>query len=667
MSLIESQFTPSGMTQVTPIALSPDGNIYVNANNANGIRIYSNSGTFITSVNTNDTYSAFYADGTNGIMYCGGVSTLGKLNLVDNSFSSVSSTGLNSVPLGPDGFIYAVTNTAYQIRRINPATFTHTVIFTNSTSIVNADASGIFGGSAFDSKGFLYGITRGVGYVYKFDTCGNCLGLFSTVNSAYGSTFSLATDQEHDITYTVTMGSPGAVYRIDKYGISTLHTTFTGQSRALNYDPYTKKVYVTSNSLNTIYRIARFTPPATTTHMLNTNGLVLYYPFDVDTLNYASGSGVNDISSSSISISRLFTMVTSGSVRFPGTTSQFIQLPNIQYSPTGLTVGVWVRCNAIGGNNFQLYMSKVFDFGNGGGADSFAFSFANGGYTSIFTNGKLYNSYKLNDSLWHHYCVTVDSSGNARYYVDGSAQQMTNGGFTYTVIPAGLSYSTVYTKCYICKSNTASDKYLDANLNNFMLFNRAITPTELTAFSSFYTNISTDPPYPCFLKGSKILRLNLDYDEEEYIEVERLKKGDLIKTATCGYKAVAFIGRATLKRPADDPDRKNRLYTFKAKGFQPLSITGEHCTLHKKLTDEKRREVREYMGDDFITEEFCRVPACLDDRAEPYAGKGPATIWHFALEHNNLYNNYAVYANGILVETCSIDYLLNRSNMELAE
>jgi hypothetical protein len=175
--------------------------------------------------------------------------------------------------------------------------------------------------------------------------------------------------------------------------------------------------------------------------------------------------------------------------------------------------------------------------------------------------------------------------------------------------------------------------------------------------------------YPCFLQGSKILRLDPETDEEEYIAVEKLRKGDIIRTATCGYKAVAFIGKATLKRPADDPDRKNRIYKFqdKQKRHPPLFITGEHCLLYreKDISREKRREVRDYMGDDYITEIYHRIPAFLDDSGEPYIGSGPVTIWHFALEHNNLYNNYAVYANGILVETCSIDFLMNRSNMEL--
>lgn len=179
--------------------------------------------------------------------------------------------------------------------------------------------------------------------------------------------------------------------------------------------------------------------------------------------------------------------------------------------------------------------------------------------------------------------------------------------------------------------------------------------------------------YPCFREGSKILKLDPETDEECYVPVETLRQGDLIRTATCGYKAVAFIGRGTLPNPADDPDKKNRLYRFQdaRKKHPPLYVTGEHCLLYKEkeITEKKRREVKEHMGDDYITETYHRVPACLDDRGTPYCGindgKGPVTIWHFALEHNNLYNNYAVWANGILVETCSIDFLVKKSRLEL--
>lgn len=58
--------------------------------------------------------------------------------------------------------------------------------------------------------------------------------------------------------------------------------------------------------------------------------------------------------------------------------------------------------------------------------------------------------------------------------------------------------------------------------------------------------------------------------------------------------------------------------------------------------------------------------ACVDERAEPWNSQGTYTIWHFALEHYDEKMNYGVYANGgLLVETCSINFLKNKSNMDL--
>lgn len=71
------------------------------------------------------------------------------------------------------------------------------------------------------------------------------------------------------------------------------------------------------------------------------------------------------------------------------------------------------------------------------------------------------------------------------------------------------------------------------------------------------------------------------------------------------------------------------------------------------------------MGDVYITEYMIRVPACLDVRAKAYTDDKPVTIWHIALENHNIYHNYGIYANGLLVESCSIQYLTELSNMEL--
>ena len=182
------------------------------------------------------------------------------------------------------------------------------------------------------------------------------------------------------------------------------------------------------------------------------------------------------------------------------------------------------------------------------------------------------------------------------------------------------------------------------------------------------TTINYVQPYPCFLEGSKILKLDQETDNEIYVPIETLKPGDLIKTFQNGYKAIFHIGRKVIPSSKNNVDKRNCLYKFsKAKipGMsEDLYITGEHCTLHKTISHELKEEVKEHMGDIYITEYKYRVPACLDKRGELYKHNTPVTIWHFALENDNYYRNYGVYANGLLVESCSIQYLMALSNME---
>ena len=55
----------------------------------------------------------------------------------------------------------------------------------------------------------------------------------------------------------------------------------------------------------------------------------------------------------------------------------------------------------------------------------------------------------------------------------------------------------------------------------------------------------------------------------------------------------------------------------------------------------------------------------LNEDCEPYEEEGNFTIYHLALENENYYTNYGIYANGLLVESCSKRYLFELSNMEL--
>jgi len=174
------------------------------------------------------------------------------------------------------------------------------------------------------------------------------------------------------------------------------------------------------------------------------------------------------------------------------------------------------------------------------------------------------------------------------------------------------------------------------------------------------------PAAPCFLEGSTIL-CQVD-GVETYVPVEQLTKGTLVKTSLDGYKPLVLIGKGTILNPGNDERTENRLYKCSPSKYPELKddlfITGCHSILEFPLTKKQEEDTIKHLGRLFVTGNKHRLMACLDDRAEPWNSEGSYTIWHFALEHENEGMNYGVYANGgLLVETCCISTLKNKSNM----
>ena len=226
-----------------------------------------------------------------------------------------------------------------------------------------------------------------------------------------------------------------------------------------------------------------------------------------------------------------------------------------------------------------------------------------------------------------------------------------NGGATYT------------------NANSATSPILIGGLSSGVNYNVTLIANNL-AGNTVASNIGVGfIPYPCFLEGSKILRIDPETDDEEYIAVENLRRGDLIKTANHGYKAIELIGSRIIEKPLDISRQASRLYWFRKSNIswmtEDLCVTGDHCILHKTVSTEKKHQILGYMGDIYVTEDHYRVPAFMDDRAEPYDDSGSATIWHFALENPNIYHNYGVWANGLLVESSSLHYMYKHSNMQM--
>ena len=405
---------------------------------------------------------------------------------------------------------------------------------------------------------------------------------------------------------------------------------------------------------------------------INNSNILLYYPFDIDFLDYQSGSGIADtVTTNNATITSGVTVLSSGSVYFSGSSTEVVQVPAVTFNTNGITFAFWLKFPTVPTAGF----TGIFDFGSGVSnkniilwysVASLYFTIYNPSSGTGQTNYSL--NYTLGDTNWHHYCITISPTGTWGLYVDGNSIP----GINFTAYPSTAQLTT----CLLAKSSYQTTN-LNAYMNQFILFNRVLTMFEVfcLAYYPSQTQISSAPsttPYPCFLEGSKILRINPETYAEEYVCVETLRRGDLIVTSESGYQPIHSIGYKTIMNPKSDPNPSNRLYKFSSEKcpsmFEPLYITGEHCTLHRKIPDAKREQITKHMGDVYITEEFYRMPAFLDDRAEEYDGEDrPATIWHFALEHENVTFNYGVWANGLLVESCAIESLLEKSGMILRE
>ena len=166
------------------------------------------------------------------------------------------------------------------------------------------------------------------------------------------------------------------------------------------------------------------------------------------------------------------------------------------------------------------------------------------------------------------------------------------------------------------------------------------------------------PPPPCFREGT-LISCSLNGFETE-VPVERLKESPyLVKTLKHGFLPIHSIGKSLLHNPGTRDRIKRRLYKLSPLNYPeiytPLYLTGCHGLLVPSLSDKEIQACHElYEGKLFVTDGQYRLFACLDERAEPFDQEGEFPIYHVALQSEDTLVNYGIYANGLLVESCSI-------------
>ena len=180
--------------------------------------------------------------------------------------------------------------------------------------------------------------------------------------------------------------------------------------------------------------------------------------------------------------------------------------------------------------------------------------------------------------------------------------------------------------------------------------------------SNVIAQIALALPVTCFKEDSKILT------NKGYVSIQNLRNGDLVKTLSNGYKAIEMIGFNKIYHYVSQKRIKDQLYKCSKNEypelFEDLVLTGCHSILIDEFISEKEREnTIEVNGAAYVTDNKYRLPACVDERTTVYETPGTYTIYHLALENDDYYMNYGIYANGLLVETCSKRYLKELSDM----
>ncbi len=291
-------------------------------------------------------------------------------------------------------------------------------------------------------------------------------------------------------------------------------------------------------------------------------------------------------------------------------------------------------------------------------------------WTSIFANiPYLLSSYFSITNPTQIYTPNSASSSNnytssAGAYSPGiySIQSSSQVGSTLTTNVAAIAgtspiYYGYYNNVYTFTNTGANPGSITPSINTS------------TGVLSFTLPAGPAPPteYPCFLEGTKILCF--ENNEEVYRPVESLRKGDLVKTIYNGYMPVCMMGTTSIYNPGNDYRVANRLYKCPREKyptlFEDLYITGCHSILVPQMTNDQWENTKAVNGNIYVTDNHFRLIACADEKAEPFNKEGFMNIYHIALEHHEICMNYGIYANGLLVESCSIDYLIKYSNLKI--
>jgi len=176
--------------------------------------------------------------------------------------------------------------------------------------------------------------------------------------------------------------------------------------------------------------------------------------------------------------------------------------------------------------------------------------------------------------------------------------------------------------------------------------------------ASFTIQSISDPS--CFNEGTKILCLNNKL-AEEYILIENLRKGDLVKSYKHGYRKIDLIGKNPM---INNPDKFNECMYKMAKTeenglIEDLIVTGGHSILVDDLGVLKEENDKTLGSTPMIDDKYLLLSA-VSKQFIKLENTNLYSYYHFILENDGDNDKrYGIWANGILTETPSKNQFTN--------
>ncbi len=317
--------------------------------------------------------------------------------------------------------------------------------------------------SALQSNMFtgLVGTETGLMSYYKFDQASGTT--LNDVKGAYNGTLSNFTLSGTTSNWV----SSGAECPIIFNATNVTTTGFTANWQTV---PNATGYFIDVSSSSTFSSFVSSNISAGTSTSFNVTGLSLTagtnYYYRVRYTN-ASGTSTNSIPQS-------FMVGFGNALNFNGTSS-YVNCGTVSTTSNfsnGFTYMGWVNWTS-----FNSY-SRLLDFGTGQASNNIVIA----NYTTtgqlIFSN---YNGATANQFIttavvlmnqWVHVAATINSSGVGTIYINGQVAGSANIG-----IPVNIAR----TNCYLGRSNWSTDTYFNGSMDNFRVYERALSQAEIQA------------------------------------------------------------------------------------------------------------------------------------------------------------------------------------------